>query len=356
MDKSKQMRVLILGISWPSETFIARLMDGLLRREVSVTVGCRKKPSQEWFNKKNFSWLPFPQAAFFIPFLKKKWDIIYLPWNSTAVENLKIFELGLPVVVSCRGAQVNIAPHNPERKQLVLGLWESFKKAKRIHCVSEDILKEAAAFGLDIRKAAVITPAVDVNFFQPSVQKKTDNLFKIVSTGSLIWRKGYEYALMTIRKLVDAGVPVSYNIIGEGPDRQRILYTIDDLNLSRHVHLAGSTTPEKIRDSLQAADLFLLSSVSEGISNAVLEAMACGLPIVTADAGGMREAVTDGVEGFIVPVRDPEAMASAVLKLVESKDLRLRMGKLGRDKIMNFFSIKDQIINFKKLFSACLNE
>jgi glycosyltransferase involved in cell wall biosynthesis len=213
--------------------------------------------------------------------------------------------------------------------------------------VSEAIKREAIRYGLDPTKAWVIRPAVDPNFFRPREQYRSDDeTFQVVTTGSLIWRKGYEYALLAVRRLVDKGTPVRFDIIGDGPERQRILYTIHDLGLERQVHLYGPLAPDEVRDQLQQADVFLLSSLSEGISNAVLEAMACGLPIVTTDCGGMNEVVTDGVEGFLVTARDPKAMAQALWTLWENPALRKQMGQAGRQRIEASFTLSQQVQEF----------
>jgi glycosyltransferase involved in cell wall biosynthesis len=89
--------------------------------------------------------------------------------------------------------------------------------------------------------------------------------------------------------------------------------------------------------------------LSEGLSNAALEAMACGLPVVTTDCGGMPEAITDGVEGFVVPLRDPHAMAKALSALASDVELRRRMGKAGRDRVLKQFTLGRQIEEFVSL-------
>jgi len=222
-----------------------------------------------------------------------------------------------------------------------------------VHCVSDAIKQEAIKLGLDPAKAWVIRPAVDPNFFFPApAERRADSTLHIVTTGALIWRKGYEYALLAIRRLVEQGVPVHFEIIGDGPERQRVLYTLDDLHLHEHVHLLGRLSPEAVRARLQRADVFLLASLSEGIANAALEAMACGLPVVTTDCGGMREAVTDGVEGFVVPVRDPAAMAEALQKLASDADLRAAMGARARERILREFTLEQQIGQFLALYAA----
>jgi colanic acid/amylovoran biosynthesis glycosyltransferase len=262
-----------------------------------------------------------------------------------------LFDLGMPVVISCRGSQVNIGPHDPDRVDLVDGLKQTFARASAVHCVSQDILQEAMQFGLDTQRAHVIHPAVDINFFQPRLgERPARSTFHVLTTGSLIWRKGLDYALLAIRKMIDFRIPVYFDIIGSGPDESKVRFTIHDLGLQDHVRLLGKLPQEQIKEKLQSADVFLLSSLSEGISNAILEAMSCGVPVVTTDCGGMREAITDGVEGFVVPLRDPAAMASALQSLWQNKNLREQMGVAGRKKIVRDFNLDRQIQRWVDLY------
>ncbi len=343
------MRLLVVGVSRPLETFLERLIRGLAEKGFRITLVSRKKPHAAWVLTEKISWFPLSLLKLF-PFLARRWDVIYFPWNSAAIENLKFFDQGVPAVVSCRGSQINSAPHNPNRNQIKEGLGATFRKAALVHCVSQAIQNEAMQYGLTLEKSRVIYPAVDTDFFFPGESRSEDPFLKIVTIGNLSWVKGHEYALLTIRKLLDAKIAVRYEIIGEGPDRQRILYTIQDLALEKNVFLSGRLSPEKVRDRLRKSDVFLLSSLSEGISNAALEAMACGLPIITTDCGGMREAITDGVEGFAVPVRDPEAMEDSLKNLAEDPDLRFRMGNAAREKILKNFTLGEQINRFANLF------
>lgn len=390
----KPMHILVSGIAWPPETFINRLLDGLLQKGMRITVASNSKPGKEWLERQGFSWLREPawearnlqhlilnlgravvtaprdlrlfcqycaeedhltaslaMLQRLLPYAGWRWDAIYFPWNSGAIERTSLFDLGVPVVISCRGAQVNTAPYNPARSDIIPGLQATFKKATRVHCVSQEILNEALQWGLEAEKAIVIRPAVDPNFFTPGPGKHPElDSFRIVSTGSFIWRKGYEYALLAIKQLKVAGVPVRYQVIGDGPGRQRILYTIQDLGLQDCVQLLGKLPANAVRDILQQADVFLLASLSEGIANVVLEAMACELPVVITDCGGMREAVTDGVEGFVTPVRDPNTLAQALEKLWRDPALRIDMGKQGRKRVCDQFPLEEQINQFFDLF------
>lgn len=282
--------------------------------------------------------------------------VVHFEWNTAAINYSVLTEIwSCPQVVSCRGGQVNVRPHMPGSEDFIHGLCQSFRKATAVHCVSEAIQREATNYGLDPAKACVIRPAVDPEIFSPvrnKLTRKTD--FVVVTTGSLIWRKGYEYALLAIRRLADRGVNVHFEIIGDGPERQRVLYTIDDLDLRNCVHLAGRLAPEQVGAWLQRADVFLLSSLSEGISNAVLEAMACGLPVVTTDCGGMREAVQDGVEGFVVPARNSDCLADALFRLAQDPQLRKQMGQAGRERILKEFTLEQQTQQFLNFYKTLL--
>jgi colanic acid/amylovoran biosynthesis glycosyltransferase len=258
-------------------------------------------------------------------------------------------KLGIPVVVSCRGSQVNIRPHLPGQETYVQALRTSLQQAAAVHCVSSDIQQSVIGLGVSPDRCRVIHPAVDPEFFSPPAYPPDNQRFSLISTGSLIWRKSYETMITALKHLVDAGIDAELHIIGEGPERQHILYTIHDLGLQERVTLHGHLAPNKVRDQLQNADCFVLSSLSEGIANAGLEAMSCDLPVVTTNCGGMREAITDGVEGFIVPLRDPHAMATALHKLGCDPTLRSRMGAAGRSRVIADFKLEDQISAFLSL-------
>jgi len=399
-----QVDLLVVGVRWPPETFIQRRLVALAQYGVRVAVAASatRRQAQRFslpgvtlvrlpthnesilfrvfrlaslllrltFSlraRKSFKFLRSDIAGYparaklnralnSAALLHVEPKVVHFEWNTAAIDYGKLTaNWECPQVVSCRGGQVNIRPHVPGNEGLVQGLHQSFQNASAVHCVSLAIQREAGQYGLDPAKSWVIRPAVDPEFFCPSEKRSdSDSMLVVITTGSLIWRKAYEYALLAIRKLVDMGIAVRFDIIGDGPERQRILYTMDDLGLKEHIRLLGQLTPADVRDHLQQADIFLLSSLSEGISNAVLEAMACGLPVVTTDCGGMREAVTDGVEGFVVPVRSPEAIAEALGTLVRNPTLREKLGKAGREKVLKEFTLEQQTEQFLALYRSLM--
>lgn len=279
-------------------------------------------------------------------------DVVHFEWETAAARYLPLTDVwDCPVVVSCRNRGIHVFPHTPGNEDWVSRLPTVFHRSAAVHCVSEAIREEAADYGLDPAKAWLIPPSVDPEFFSLApMPSRRRTALRIVSVGQLSWHKGHQYALHAVRLLVDQGVPTRFDIVGEGPDRDQVLGTVDDLGLRDHVRLRGRLTPAEVRGRLHGADVLLHASLSEGIPNAVLEAMACGLPVVVTDCGGTREAVTDGEAGFVIPPRDPHRMAEVLSALWRDPALGRRMGEAGRSRVRSSFQLSEQLEQIATLY------
>jgi glycosyltransferase involved in cell wall biosynthesis len=283
-----------------------------------------------------------------VPLFVGEYDLIHFAYSGLAVSYLDSLPLlsGATLMTSCRGAAEQITPLlKPERAE---SLRQVFARMDLVHCVSMDMLRTAESYGLSPKKAFINYPAIDSLVFkrqQPYVAK-ADGPYLLLSTGRLHWKKGYEYALLAVRALLDQNYDVRYDIIGEGAEEEKLRFTISDLNLTDHVRLHGRQSAEFIREKLELADVFLLPSLSEGLSNAVLEAMAMELPVVSTNTGGMPEAIRDNVDGFLVPTRNPVEMAERVKMLLNNCTLRKKMGESGRRRVQEQFSLSRQISCF----------
>lgn len=142
-------------------------------------------------------------------------------------------------------------------------------------------------------------------------------------------------------------------IVGEGPERAGLLALSEQLGLTGRVRFAGQQ--EDVWPWLTALDIFSLSSDWEGMSNALLEAMAVGLPVVATAVGGTPEVVVDGVTGLLVPLRDPPALAEAVVRLLRDPDLRHRMGEAGRERVLQCFSVEQMVERTQALYEHLLD-
>ncbi|WP_339634856.1 glycosyltransferase family 4 protein, partial [Bizionia echini] len=141
--------------------------------------------------------------------------------------------------------------------------------------------------------------------------------FQIVSVGRPHWVKGYPYALDACSILKAQGFDFHFTIVGGSGDIE-LVYQVCDLNLSEQVTLLNQLPYSQVQELILQSDLLLLSSVKEGIANVVLEAMALGTLVLSTDCGGMDEVIHDSETGFLVPIRDSQAM---VAKIIEIADL-----------------------------------
>jgi glycosyltransferase involved in cell wall biosynthesis len=123
-------------------------------------------------------------------------------------------------------------------------------------------------------------------------------------------------------------LPWSLSLIGEGPLQPRVRERVRALGMQDRVQFAGHTV--QVAEALAAAQIFVLASRSEAFPRSILEAMRAGLPVVASDVGGVREAVTDGHNGYVVPKRSVGSLAAAVVRLIADRSERERMGANGR--------------------------
>ena len=159
-----------------------------------------------------------------------------------------------------------------------------------------------------------------------------------------------------IRKLTDAGLDVKLEIIGDGPDRQGLDYTIKRLGLQDRVTLAGRMKHDAIIKYLQASDIYISTSSAEGLSNAVLEAVASGLPVVAFDCEGMNELIENGYNGFILPFGNLETMCENIRLLNADRQLMLSMGQNGSKLASDRFDYKIHVQKMADFYMSISSE
>jgi colanic acid/amylovoran/stewartan biosynthesis glycosyltransferase WcaL/AmsK/CpsK len=283
-------------------------------------------------------------------------DVVHFEWNTTAVTHMPMFAVwDRPVVVSCHGSQLTATPRSPDMAEYAQGLPELMRRASVVHCVSDSLRAEVLDLGADPSRARVIRQGIDPEVFRPNGRAPDPAELRVLAIGWMTWVKGYEFALLAIRRLVDRGVPVRYEILGDaaggpGGEMARVRHTVADLGLEDHVELPGAVPSAEVVRRLGECDVLLHASLEEGLPTVLLEAMASGVPVVATDCGGVTEAVTDGVEGFVVTPRDPEGLADALAALWESPQLRARMGQAGRATATGRFTLQRQLEEFADLY------
>ncbi|MFD2550398.1 glycosyltransferase family 4 protein [Bizionia sediminis] len=251
-----------------------------------------------------------------LPMVLYKPDIIHIQWAKSLEEFMLLkIQYNIPIILSLRGAHINYSPI--ASRALAKSYRKNFPQVTAFHAVSDAIGIEAQKYGAPPDRITVIhslVPQVFLDAYQP-IQQRISKPFKIISVGRPHWIKGYPDAIYAIAALKKQGFAVTYQIIGMDTPDEELLFLIAELGLQKQVTLRGNVQQAELIKIMQDQDALLLSSLEEGIANVVLEAMAIGLPVISTNCGGMSEVVIPNKTGFLVPVRDPEAMAQAILEL-----------------------------------------
>jgi glycosyltransferase involved in cell wall biosynthesis len=355
------LRLVEVGLSWPPETFIGLKLMRLAERGVEVTVGSFVEPDAppDALPGVRFEALPEKSRDLEGQLRQMRADVLHFEWLTVASSCARLIEAwDGPVVVSCRGSDLP-ADAPIHQRPAASALRDVFARADAVHCVADATRREALAFGLSPEKACLIRAGVDVELFRPPPDRTSaDAAFSVVSVGWLRWLKGYEYAVLAVAELAHRGIPVTLDVLGGDPrddtgeqsQRTRILHTARDLGVGDRVRLHGNVEPASVSAHLRRAHAFLHTSLSEGLPNVIVEAMACALPVVATDVGGTREAIDDGVEGFLTPPPHPVAAAAALGALWQDAGLRERMGAAGRSRVQAEFTIDRQTQEWLELY------
>jgi colanic acid/amylovoran biosynthesis glycosyltransferase len=290
---------------------------------------------------------------------KNKPDIIHFAYSGIGINFLEIFPSlkikQIQLMTSCRGSAEKVRPIvEPKRK---LELSKLFELCDRIHCVSLDMLLGLKKYGLDENKSFVNYPSVNLDYFKrvSKYEVRKNDKIKLVTTGRMHFQKGYIYALNAIKKVFDAGYGIDYKIIGDGPDLHMIQYVIHELGLENVVTLTGKVSSAEVKKILLDSDIFILPSLYEGIANAALEAMSLQLPLITTLSGGMAEVIDNDINGIIVNRFDSDALASAIIKLIQNPSLRQSISQQSRKVIESKFNIENQLNVFEENYFKILN-
>ena len=169
-----------------------------------------------------------------------------------------------------------------------------------------------------------------------------------ISVARLSPLKDFPTLLRAVPLVVSHVPDFRLKIVGDGPERSKLESLIDELNIRAHVEMLGER--HDVPDLLAQSGFFVSSSLSEGISLTLLEAMAIGLPVVTTSVGGNPEIVIEGQTGNLVPAGDPAALAQAIVNLCGERDLWSAMGTLGRQRVEQNFEIRQMIRNYEAMY------
>lgn len=389
------MKVLILGIGNPVPTFILRRIKALDAHGLPLLVAGNASNKEKMglkqgtyvvipeLNRKDiFIWTnlffrAFVQPLRFVALWKcfkrlgmisgfyqalKHWsyvqykevDLVHLQWLSMGADYTWLRQFyKAPVIASARGSQVTVYPVTRAgyKDQII----KAIHAVDAIHCVSQSIQQRCIDLGAPAEKTFVNYNGIDTDLFQPGIkewwQDRKDQTFRLITVGSLMWRKGIHYQLMLLKALLEQKQPVHLHIIGNGPDMEGLQYQALRLGVQEAITWEGRRTETEIVQLLQLADVYISTSAAEGLSNSVVEAAACGLPVLAFECEGMEEVL--GHDGMIIPYGSINMMADTLIKLMQNQLLLKESSESLVHLIGNNFTednmVKECIMHYKRI-------
>jgi len=296
----------------------------------------------------------FPKAVLFAyEMAQKRVEHVHAHFaNHPALVALVIHRLaGIPFSFTAHGADLQADQHMLDRKvaaaEYVISISQYNKELMVAEC------------GEQYRgKIRVIHCGVDLDDFKVQTTRSTSP-FHILCVASFVEVKGHEYLIAACRTLRDRGMDFVCSLAGDGPLRGKIEAQIEALGLRKHIKLHGNLPRQSVAALLAKSDVLALTSIRtdagwrEGIPVALMEGMACGLPVVSTKMSGIPELVDSGLNGILVPPRDSEAIAKALETLAKDKNLRAAMGRAGREKVAREFNLRQNAEELLDLFLEC---
>jgi len=170
-----------------------------------------------------------------------------------------------------------------------------------------------------------------------------DNITTMITIGRLAPEKAHLLLLSAVSRIVAQGVILKLIIIGDGPMRKSIEQKISELHLDKICFLMGSVAESEVPEHLSRSDIFVLSSLMEGIPQVLLEAMMAQIPVVAPRLAGIPELVTDGVDGLLFTPGDEDSLVESLLTLVKNRELQTQLSNAARTMVEKKFLIEDTI-------------
>ncbi len=288
---------------------------------------------------------------------------------------------GLDAILPARLAGVRCCIHGEHGRDVddLHGTHYKFKLLRRLHSplVSHYItvsneLKQYLVDDVQIsaKRVTQILNGVDVDKFAPpqavdDIRRQFDEVSSHIVSGQRViigavgrLQKVKNYALLinAFSKLLEKGhfkEKLSLVVVGDGPERQNLMDLSIELGVNENVWFAGASS--NVSELLQLMNVFVLSSVAEGISNTILEAMATGLPVIATAVGGNVELVRDGETGFLVESDHLDSMAQALQRVCENDELRERQASLARQCAVSEYSLDTMVAHYQDTYEGLLN-
>lgn len=332
-----------LVTSSPGATTFERWEPNITLHKIDV----KKKAIHYWTQLEVLRWSWYARRQIKALMAEKDYDVCHAFFGIPCGFVASLFRKDLPYIVSLRGSDV---PGFNDRfafqyillKPLIRRVW---RQANIVVALSEEGREDAWRTDSG-RHIEIIPNGINTDEFCPRpdvrmARRTTDSRVWIICTSRLVARKGVDYLIKALPALKRYYGNFVVQIIGDGNIKEKLIKLTKDLDVEDMVQFRGYLKHDKLPGEYQASDIFVLPSLTEAFCNSRIEAMACGLPIVTTNTGGVRAVMGErrGIiadNGFVVSPRAPEALCSTLEALIKDEDLREEMGQKSLEHIAKF--------------------
>lgn len=243
-----------------------------------------------------------------------------------------------------------------------LRLWAIRRWAHKVIALTDVMYAEALQAGIPAERVVIMNNGIDGDKYLTSKQEREDAKRSLSLVGRhVVLFIGRLDPVKSLNTIIDALSIVKdklslihFVIVGDGPEREKLESQTQKLGLQANISFAGNQ--KNVFPYLRAADMFLLPSITEGISNALLEAMASGLPCLATPVGGNNEVLEQGKYGLMVPVANVPEWADALVRLITTKKLREELGAKARERVMSVYDFNVVGAQYEKLYSELMGE
>ena len=260
-----------------------------------------------------------------------------------------------PSIVSFHGADVTVDMNKPAYREAT---WQMLEAVKLVLVRSESLQRAVSDLGCDPEKIEIQRTGIPLEEFPFRERNFTGAAteWRFVQAGRLIEKKGVPVTLRAFAVFVGKYPNATLTIAGEGPLLDELQKLAHELKIERSVSFTGFISQDQLRDTYYRSHIFLHPSQTgrdgnrEGIPNSMLEAMACGLPVFATQHGGIPEAIENGVSGVLVPERDHEALARALLNAAEDPVFLSQIARTGTEVVRKNFDLQTQAQRLEEIY------
>jgi colanic acid/amylovoran biosynthesis glycosyltransferase len=286
--------------------------------------------------------------------LKLNADWIHFGFTTLAIDRETAPKaIGAKLAVSFRGYDIEVFPL--KNRDCYQRLWTHVDK---VHSISNYLLEKAFDLGLSILvDREVIYPAVDFDFIK-KIQFSSDTSgvkLKLLTIARLHWIKGIDDLIETAQHLKSKQIDFEWKVIGEGDQKhtERYAYHIYKAGLQEQVLLLGKLSHAETLEELSKTELYVQTSLSEGFSNAVLEAQALGKLCLAFDAGALSENIQNNTTGFLSPKGRPHLLAQKIIEVEQlSRQEKEQISQKAIQRVRDHFSLEEQAKSFSEFYTT----